>query len=52
MEEKYAKKIAKELRLIRIELQKLSPDPEQPKLEKTMAEEVVKKSAGDKVTIR
>lgn len=53
MDDKYAKEIAKELRLIRIELQKMtSPPPPveaEPQKEKTWDE--IKARAGERVTI-
>lgn len=55
MDNKYAKEIAKELRLIRIELQKITPSPEQKSVNvdgAEIAEASKEPSAGDKVTIK
>jgi len=59
MNDKYLKEIAKELRLIRIELQKINKTPERISVERpsvvatgTLKESIKTNKAGDRVTIK
>ncbi|MCM3739228.1 hypothetical protein M3210_02985 [Oceanobacillus luteolus] len=52
--EKHLKEIAKELRLIRIELQKMNkqPEPQEMHIDGHKVVEALEPSAGDRVTIK